>query len=105
MQAFIIAQQHQNSDVRDLINVGHWLVFADTHGLGQKLADLLTARGEICTLVFAEKAYEQTAEHTFTLNPASLDDFKQLLTKIVDNKLPSQSGCICGVWMRKKLKT
>ncbi len=31
MQAFIIAQQHQNSDVRDPINVGHWLVFADTH--------------------------------------------------------------------------
>jgi malonyl CoA-acyl carrier protein transacylase len=102
-QTLIIAQKFQQHYLAVWNKVEHWLVFADVQGMGQKLADLLTTRGGICTLVFPGEAYEQIAEWTFTVNPACLEDFKQLLTKILDNKLfsPSKVVYLWGIDAKK----
>jgi malonyl CoA-acyl carrier protein transacylase len=76
-QAIVVAQRRDSR--QDIQAVGQWLIFADTSGTGQALADLLMAQGGTCTLVFAGQAYEQTTDQTFTINPTCPKDFKQLL--------------------------
>src|SRR5947209_6767936 len=38
--------------------VGRWLVFMDSSGVGQRLVDLLTERGERCVSVFSSSRYQ-----------------------------------------------
>jgi microcystin synthetase protein McyG len=76
-QAIILAQTVKQKETKT--EPGSWLIFADNQGIGQQLDILLRSAGEACTLVFPSKEYEQTTEQQFSINPAKLEDFQQLL--------------------------
>ncbi|MEK8016255.1 MAG: SDR family NAD(P)-dependent oxidoreductase [Candidatus Parabeggiatoa sp.] len=60
-----------------------WLILADSQGIGQQLAALVRAKGDICILVFQGKLYEQIAEQTFRINTVNPADFQHLLVETV----------------------
>jgi len=70
----------------------NWLLMADSQGVGQQLGELLRSQGEVCTLVFPGKEYEQIAPFEFRINPASPEHFSQLLAAVPD--LHSVVNCL-----------
>ncbi|AOJ40108.1 non-ribosomal peptide synthetase [Burkholderia lata] len=56
-----------------------WLIFADTSGVGERLAALLRARGASCSLVRPGPAYVADAEAGWQVAPERPDDFVRLL--------------------------
>ena len=60
-----------------------WLIFADTQGIGKELAALLSAKGEVCTLVFAGNEYQKLTEHEFTIDGTNPGDLERLLQDVV----------------------
>ncbi|MDY6949882.1 MAG: SDR family NAD(P)-dependent oxidoreductase [Thermodesulfobacteriota bacterium] len=79
-QAVIMARADERGKEKGLPESEHWLIFADALGTGQRLAELLEERGALCTLAFAGRAYAQSGEREFTIDPARPDDFRRLLT-------------------------
>jgi acyl transferase domain-containing protein len=59
-----------------------WLIIADTQGVAQQLATQLRSVGEVCTLVFTGKQYQQIAPEEFTINPHNLEEFEQLVAQV-----------------------
>src|SRR5262249_27073654 len=57
---------------------GSWLIFADGDGVGQRLADLLAARGQSPILVFPGKDYRRINESRFQISPESPLDMHKL---------------------------
>ncbi len=59
---------------------GHWLIFADQGGVGEKLAGHLQAAGGRCTLVHKnqEETFSQASDH-FRLNPLDPEHYQYLL--------------------------
>lgn len=62
---------------------GHWLIFADRGGIGERLAASLRAAGQSCTLVFAGESFAQEAEHRLRIKPGDFEDTKRLLRIIL----------------------
>ncbi|MEH2048357.1 type I polyketide synthase [Nostoc sp.] len=62
----------------------NWLILADGQGVGQQLAVLLRSKGEVCTLVFSGKEYEQIAPQEFRIDPANSEHFERLLEAVPD---------------------
>ncbi len=60
----------------------NWLIFADNLGIGKELAALFREKGEKCTLVYQDKAYEQIDEQYFKLNPLGFEGFQKLLETV-----------------------
>jgi acyl transferase domain-containing protein/NADPH:quinone reductase-like Zn-dependent oxidoreductase/NADP-dependent 3-hydroxy acid dehydrogenase YdfG/acyl carrier protein len=56
-----------------------WLIFADQGGLGQKLAQLLTAAGDRCIMVSAGAVYQQLQADRYQINLAHPEDFGRLI--------------------------
>src|SRR5947207_1200364 len=78
---------------------GSWLIFADSGGVGQALAERLQARGETCFLVFpkgALKTSEAVCEQ-FWIDPASPTDLRQLLQETLGPNNPPCRG-ILHLW-------
>lgn len=87
-QAVIVAQAaHIQSEVA-VPEPKNWLILADAQGIGRQLSAHLQSQGEICTLVFPGKKYEQLAKQEFKIDPASLGDFQRLLEAVGTNKSP-----------------
>ncbi|MCB9147713.1 MAG: type I polyketide synthase [Caldilineaceae bacterium] len=64
-----------------------WLIFADDQGIGEELAELLAAQGQMSTFVFpkpnnAEREYTQTKAGNYFINPSAPDDWEQLFTAL-----------------------
>ncbi|MEM7716725.1 MAG: zinc-binding dehydrogenase, partial [Cyanobacteria bacterium P01_A01_bin.68] len=59
-----------------------FLIFADSHGLGEELARQL---GSNCVLVFPGINYQQLDEYCYQVNPLRKDDFEQLLKSVTGN--------------------
>jgi acyl transferase domain-containing protein/acyl carrier protein len=59
--------------------ISSWLIFADQGGLGQKLAQLLTAEGDRCIMVSTGATYEQLQADHYQINLARPEDFHQLI--------------------------
>jgi len=55
-----------------------WLIFADNKGYAEALINRLSARGEIGAVVLPADRY-QSLHHSWTVNPANLDDFHKLI--------------------------
>jgi myxalamid-type polyketide synthase MxaB len=72
-------EQNRNSLPIDHPQPRHWLIFADSSYIGQELADLLRAQGEICILVLPGQNYEAISAHEYRINPAVPEHFQQLL--------------------------
>ncbi|MDF5712971.1 MAG: SDR family NAD(P)-dependent oxidoreductase [Rhizonema sp. NSF051] len=60
----------------------NWLLMADSQGVSQQLGELLRSQGELCTLVFPGKEYEQIAPQEFRINPVSPEHFERLLAAV-----------------------
>ncbi|MFN6445250.1 MAG: SDR family NAD(P)-dependent oxidoreductase [Nostoc sp. DedSLP05] len=75
-----IAWQKQNLEpVSTNKQTSNWLIFADQAGLGQKLAQLLTAAGDRCIMVSAGAAYEQLQADRYQINLTRPQDFERLI--------------------------
>jgi acyl transferase domain-containing protein len=56
-----------------------WLIFADRHGLGERLAALLASRGETCVVADAGESFAALAPDRFRLRPGRREDLRRLL--------------------------
>ncbi len=72
----------------------HWLILADRRGLYQQLQTHLEDRGDIRTLVFPGKTYEQLTEKTYQIDPNNYGDFQQLIESV---RGESQNTALQGV--------
>jgi phthiocerol/phenolphthiocerol synthesis type-I polyketide synthase C len=55
-----------------------WLIFTDSSGVGQAMADRLSAVGEMCFMVSPGESYKAIGSH-FWINPSNTADLQQLL--------------------------
>ncbi|HAX74861.1 MAG TPA: polyketide synthase, partial [Cyanobacteria bacterium UBA11372] len=83
-----VAQSDQIAWDLNASNPRNWLILADSQGIGQQLATKLRSQGEICTLVFAGKQYQQLSEQELSINPANKADFQQLVKAVGTNQPP-----------------
>ena len=78
-ETVIVARESAESQISTPRN---WLILADTQGTGQQLGEIMSQRGEVCTLVLRAKEYSQIASTEFRINPANPSHFQQLLQAI-----------------------
>ncbi|MBW4570590.1 MAG: type I polyketide synthase [Tolypothrix carrinoi HA7290-LM1] len=71
----------------------NWLIFADSTGIGTKLAKQLRAQGDSCVLAFVGSTYKQIASEHYELDPLALADFQRLLQDIGKDGESS----LCGI--------
>ena len=70
---------------------GHWLVFADTQVVGEKLAQKLQQQGCECSLVYRGESYENIGSDSYKVNPNKPQEFEQLIQAIDErSNLPLQ---------------
>lgn len=76
---------------------GHWLIFADSGGVGSALARLLAGGGETCVSVFPGDKYEVRGNGDRRINPKNPDDVRRLLNETcVDQDRPCRG--IVHLW-------
>ncbi|MEB3357146.1 MAG: type I polyketide synthase, partial [Synechococcales bacterium] len=61
---------------------GCWLIFADTDGIGEALAQRLQAQGQTSLLVYPSVEFERRQETVWSINPGQGTDFDRLLSEI-----------------------
>ncbi len=79
-QAVIVAQAPQLQSQETNYRSRNWLILADQGGIGQQLAAKLQTQGDVPTLVYAGREYQQIGEQTFQIDPTRFEDFQRLLT-------------------------
>ena len=67
------------------IEPGHLLIFADTTGVGEKLAQQLRQQGCECSLVYRGTGYKQLEQDTYQLDPTEPEEFDRLIDAIAQN--------------------
>ncbi len=72
---------------------GHWVIFSDECGVGQSLAERLSALHQTCTFVTAGEGFNHEHER-FTIDPSSAGDFKQLLHEVIRNTPENLRGIV-----------
>ncbi len=72
---------------------GSWLIFADSGGVGQKLAELLESFGQRPILISPGKDYHRIDENHFQLCPERVEDFQELL-EVVGVEKTTCSGIV-----------
>jgi NADPH:quinone reductase-like Zn-dependent oxidoreductase/acyl carrier protein len=63
----------------DRTQTGSWLIFADSSGVGQALAQHLRTLGETCFIVSPGETYQHSKPHHYYINPVSASDLRRLL--------------------------
>jgi amino acid adenylation domain-containing protein/non-ribosomal peptide synthase protein (TIGR01720 family) len=71
-----------------------WLLFADRGGVGEKLAALLTAQGETCTVVFAGDGFAHRSENQYQVVAGSQEEMRRLLEAILQGDRPPWRGIV-----------
>ncbi|MBP0034557.1 MAG: type I polyketide synthase, partial [Roseofilum sp. Belize BBD 4] len=67
----------------------HWLIFADSTGVAEKIAQKLQQQGHQYSLVYRSKSYHQPEAGKYQLNPSIPEEFDQLYQDIQErNQLP-----------------
>lgn len=59
-----------------------WLLFEDRSGVGERLRAALTAHGVDTVSVHAGERFARTGSHTFTVDPADADGYRELVTQL-----------------------
>ncbi|MEP1079780.1 thioester reductase domain-containing protein [Leptolyngbya sp. PL-A3] len=59
-----------------------WLIFADTKGIGESLAEQLQSQGQTSLLVYPSYQFERQEDRVWAINPSCRDDFDRLLSDI-----------------------
>ncbi|NEQ40108.1 MAG: type I polyketide synthase [Okeania sp. SIO3I5] len=67
------------------IKPSHWLIFADTTGVGEKLAQKLQQQGHKYSLVYRGQNYQKQTTDTYKLNPNIPEEFEKLYQEIQKN--------------------
>jgi acyl transferase domain-containing protein/thioesterase domain-containing protein len=78
---------------------GPWLIFCDSDGAGQNLADRLRVAGAEVITVFVGKKFQSTRAGSFSINPASEADFSSLINAIPEKQWPRK---IVYLWTLEK---
>jgi len=65
------------------IQPAHWLIFADTTAIGEKLAQQLQQHQCEYSLVYREAEYKQLNESVYQLNPKEPQEFKRLIKTVI----------------------
>jgi myxalamid-type polyketide synthase MxaE and MxaD len=73
---------------------GSWLIFTDSHGIGEALAALLVEQGERCVLVSPGEVYERVDGEHFQIHPARPEDMRQLLKVALGSDQPACRGVV-----------
>jgi acyl transferase domain-containing protein len=60
----------------------HWLIFADTQGIGSALAERVQAAHAKATLVYPATAAAKLADHSFAIRPTAAADYQHLLATL-----------------------
>ncbi len=75
----------------------HWLIFADSTGLGETLKNQLQHQGHECSLVYRADTYQHSETGIYYINPEHPQEFEQLYQAISEtNTLPLQK--IIHLW-------
>ncbi len=85
-QAVIIAQKEQSQSIKNKVQK-HWLIFANSQGIGQQLAEDLQKVGETSTLVFPGSGYQQLTKNELTINPDNSEHYHHLIQNLNQQKL------------------
>jgi len=67
------------------IQLSHWLIFADTTGVAEKLAQKLQQQGHKYSLVYRGDSYQQLAAGKYKLNPYIPEEFEKLYQEVQEN--------------------
>ncbi|NET68996.1 MAG: SDR family NAD(P)-dependent oxidoreductase [Moorea sp. SIO1G6] len=66
------------------IQPSHWLIFADTTGVAEKLAQKLQQQGNECSLVYRADNYQKQSAGKYQINPCAPQEFEQLYKAILE---------------------
>ena len=64
------------------IQSSHWLILADTKGVGEKLGQKLQKEGHAYSLVYRGQSYEKQTAGTYQLNPQIAEEWEKLYQEI-----------------------
>ena len=67
------------------IKLSHWLIFADTTGVAEKLAQKIQQQGHQYSLVYRGESYQKQAAGIYELNPHIPEEFEQLYQEVQQN--------------------
>lgn len=67
---------------------GLWLIFSDSRGEGEKLAQLVKQKGQTCLVVESAAHFEQVGEGRFRMNPSNAEHMRQLAESLASRRLP-----------------
>jgi natural product biosynthesis luciferase-like monooxygenase protein len=73
---------------------GTWLIFSDKRGIGQRLIELLQARGDQVVSAVADNAYAKVSPERYTVNPADASDMQRLMTEIAETATLPWRGAV-----------
>jgi len=76
---------------------GVWLILADSGGVAQQLAQLLTARGETPVLIHPTDAFERLDGSHYGVRPGSPEDMIQMLKSVFDES-PAACRGVFHLW-------
>jgi NADPH:quinone reductase-like Zn-dependent oxidoreductase/aryl carrier-like protein len=100
LDSLLYAYEWHRASVRDPLSVisqnapsRSWLIFADRGGVGEQLAERLSATGARCTLVAAGTELARRGEGRYEINPGHREDMVQLLQEV----LGSTEGACGGI--------
>ncbi len=80
-----------DSQPKTIIQLGYWLIFADTTVVGENLAQQLRQQGCECSLVYRGDRYQKLEQDSYQINPSEPQQFEQLIQAIqTKSKLPLQ---------------
>ena len=74
---------------------GHWLIFADDRGVGESLADRLSAGGHTCSLIYPSTTQIRShTRKTQVIDPTDPDAFRELLKSYTSDERVMIEGIV-----------
>jgi acyl transferase domain-containing protein/thioesterase domain-containing protein/acyl carrier protein len=68
-------------------NVGPWLIFEDSQGLGARIAKTARRSGQQCFTVQAGRSFARLSADSFEIDPESATDYQTLLSELAAKKM------------------
>jgi phthiocerol/phenolphthiocerol synthesis type-I polyketide synthase D len=60
----------------------HWLIFTDSHGIGEQLGILLAGQGQTYTSIIPGSSYQVIDQGHYQINPASTEDMRRMIEEV-----------------------
>lgn len=80
--------------VESVVEAGSWLILADQQGVGQNLANALTAQGQTVFLVEPGHSYQRSEAGTYQIDPERPEQVNQLIGELLAPPHPPCRGII-----------